>query len=214
MSYLLRSCGSQHIVAAIDWDTFKPLYEANGPQPFLDEILPKGQKPSLPTDTPPSELLNKLSQVTVQERRVLMTQYLRAQVASILGFTTSGSIGVQQGFFKLGMDSIMTMQLRTRLETDLSCSLPPTLAFEYPSIHTLVDYILKEILPQAGPSEVASTTLAIQSRNAEDASQADEHLSQAADENNSLDETASSNKELLDLMDQELSRIDDLLEGA
>ena len=51
MSYLLRTGGSQHIVAAIDWDTFKPLYEAYGPQPFLEEILPKGQKPSFPTES-------------------------------------------------------------------------------------------------------------------------------------------------------------------
>ena len=50
----------------------------------------------------------------------------------------------------------MTMQLRTRLEAALNCSLPPTLAFEYPSIHTLVDYILKEILPQAGSSVLPS----------------------------------------------------------
>ena len=214
MSYLLSVGGSQHIVAAIDWDTFKPLYEANSSQPFLEEILPKGQKPSLPTEAPPSELLHQLSQATDQRRRLLLIQYLRSQVASILGFTTPDSIGVEQGFFKLGMDSMMTMQLRTRLEAVLSCSLPPTLAFEYPSIHTLADYILKEILPQASPPDLPSTTLAIQPRHAEDASQADKHSSQAADKDISPDETASGNKELLDLVDQELSRIDDLLEGT
>ncbi len=212
--YLLSIGGSQHIVAAIDWDIFKPIYEANGPQPFLEEILPKGHKPRFPTAATPSELLQQLSQATNQSRRLLLIQYLRIQVASILGFTSYDSIGVQQGFFKLGMDSMMTMQLRNRLEIALNCSLPPTLAFEYPSIHPLTDYILKEVLPQAGPSDLPASTLAIQALNAEDSSQTDEHSSQAADKDISPDETASGNKELLDLMDQELSRIDDLLEDV
>ena len=214
LSNLMSAGGAQHIVAAINWDTFKPTFEANGPQPFLEEILVTGQNPSLPTETLPSELLHQLSQAADPERRALLIQHLRTQIASILGFATYDSIDVRKGFFKLGMDSMMTMQLRTRLETALSCSLPPTLAFEYPSILTLADFILKDVLPQAGLSRLTSRGLSAQPPNAEGEPQPGEHSNQATDKDASLEETASNDEELLDLLDQELSRIDDLLDGA
>ena len=46
----------------------------------------------------------------------------------------------------MGMDSIMTVQLRHCLETSLVCSLPPTLAFEYPTIEALTRYLGQEVL--------------------------------------------------------------------
>jgi hypothetical protein len=46
----------------------------------------------------------------------------------------------------------MTMQLRNRLETALGHSLPPTIAFEYPTVDSLVDFIAGMILKAAPPA--------------------------------------------------------------
>jgi acyl carrier protein len=40
------------------------------------------------------------------------------------------------------MDSLTSVELRNRLEKDLRCSLPTTLAFEYGSVGALAEYLL------------------------------------------------------------------------
>jgi len=44
------------------------------------------------------------------------------------------------------MDSVMTVQLRNRLETSLGHSLPPTLAFEYPTVNALTDFVADKVI--------------------------------------------------------------------
>ncbi|MCC5670510.1 acyl carrier protein [Nostoc sp. CHAB 5784] len=44
------------------------------------------------------------------------------------------------------MDSLMAVELKNRLESTLSCSLPATLVFDYPTIEALVDYLLKDAI--------------------------------------------------------------------
>jgi hypothetical protein len=46
----------------------------------------------------------------------------------------------------MGMDSLMAVELRGRLERSLSVPLPSTLTFNYPTIRTLADYLLSEAL--------------------------------------------------------------------
>ncbi len=47
----------------------------------------------------------------------------------------------------MGMDSLMTVQLRQRLENSLDGRpLPQTLAFEYPNIEALTKYLAGEVL--------------------------------------------------------------------
>ena len=61
----------------------------------------------------------------------------------------------------MGMDSIMTLQLRNRLEASLGQTLPPTMAFEYPSIEALTRYLATEVLSielPARPFEKSSGT--------------------------------------------------------
>jgi len=48
------------------------------------------------------------------------------------------------------MDSIMTVQLRSQLEAALGRSLPPTVAFEYPTVASLAAFLASEILPSTG----------------------------------------------------------------
>jgi acyl carrier protein len=50
------------------------------------------------------------------------------------------------GFFQMGMDSIMTVELRRRLETLLQINLMTTLAFEYPTVERLANYLAGEVL--------------------------------------------------------------------
>ncbi|MDE5124301.1 MAG: condensation domain-containing protein, partial [Trichodesmium sp. St19_bin1] len=74
--------------------------------------------------------------------------HVRRQVANVLGISHPESIAMDTGFFDLGMDSLTSVELRNKLQSSLECSLPSTLAFDYPSLIKLVDYLSEQILDQ------------------------------------------------------------------
>jgi len=75
---------------------------------------------------------------------------LNEQVAAVLGLAQPPD--PQLGFNELGMDSLMSLELRQRLAKSLQVNLPATVIFEYPSITTLLAYLLQEFFDSA-PSE-------------------------------------------------------------
>ena len=70
-------------------------------------------------------LLNRLRATTPSERLQLLTQKVQQEVAAILGFSESTAVSPQIGFFELGMDSLMALELKNRLEKDLGLLLSP-----------------------------------------------------------------------------------------
>jgi len=58
------------------------------------------------------------------------------------------------------MDSLMAVELNQRLQADLGCPLPSTLAFQYPTIHALARFIADEVLELGKGEELAKTARA------------------------------------------------------
>jgi acyl transferase domain-containing protein len=91
-------------------------------------------------------LAARLRDVVPTRRRSLLFAELCSEVADLLGFARSDTIDPRLGFFKLGMDSLMTLKLRKRLETGLERQLPPTIAFEHPNVEALTEYLARDVL--------------------------------------------------------------------
>ncbi|MEM1168904.1 MAG: SDR family NAD(P)-dependent oxidoreductase [Cyanobacteria bacterium P01_H01_bin.35] len=98
------------------------------------------------TESSKSDFLLKLEATAPSERRSLLVAHVRRQVALVLGINKPESISLETGFFDLGMDSLTSVELRNKLQTSLGCSVPSTLAFDYPKIGVLVDYLAKDLL--------------------------------------------------------------------
>ena len=50
------------------------------------------------------------------------------------------------GFFDLGMDSLMAVELRRRLEQGVGSEMPVTLAMDHPRLSDVADYLLGDVL--------------------------------------------------------------------
>src|SRR5262249_36619993 len=131
---------------------FRPIFEARRKRPLLESLAapPIETEPVKTQEEKRHGLLQEIEQASPIERKPLLHDYIRTRVAEILGFRSPDRVDPQQGFFRMGIDSIMTVQLRNHLETALGLSLPPTIAFEYPTVDSLVDFIAGMILqPEA-----------------------------------------------------------------
>jgi acyl carrier protein len=93
-----------------------------------------------------SEFLSKLEAAATEERRSLLVAHIRRQLSLVVGINNPESISLETGFFDLGMDSLTSVELRNKLQTSLSCSVPSTLAFDYPTVGKLVDYLVSNVL--------------------------------------------------------------------
>jgi myxalamid-type polyketide synthase MxaE len=141
---LLQTSESQKTVASVDWNILKPAYEARRRRPFLERIaaVPVSKAHS----KEPTDLLRQLQQAQPARRRELLTDHIRNEVRTVLGFDAAFVPDPQQGFFEMGMDSLTSVELKSRLEGSLGKSLPTTMALEYPTIHALAGFIEAEVL--------------------------------------------------------------------
>jgi len=80
------------------------------------------------------------------ERKAVLQNYLHDKVSLVLGI--SSGIEKRRRLFDLGLDSLMSVELKNRLEADLTKPLSSTLIFDYPTLEDLHDHIVSDILPE------------------------------------------------------------------
>ena len=96
--------------------------------------------------------VERLTNAPVQQRKKLLTDYLRDAVAEVTR-VDAAEIHEDAGFFDLGMDSLMAVELRRRIEQGVGKEIPVTLVMDHPRLSDAADYLLGEVL---GLSEQAS----------------------------------------------------------
>jgi acyl carrier protein len=62
----------------------------------------------------------------------------------------SADINPEAGFFEMGMDSLMVVELKDALEQQLGCTLEATLIFDHPNLKALAKYLVEEVIGKAG----------------------------------------------------------------
>ncbi|MDJ0702360.1 MAG: SDR family NAD(P)-dependent oxidoreductase [Leptolyngbyaceae cyanobacterium MO_188.B28] len=139
LGQLLAEPVSEVAVAPIDWSSFSQQMSVTKP-PFLEAFLDQA------TDSiQVSEPILNLQSVTAEERKQLLMAHLQREIAKVLGLSKPGSIEPRQRLLDLGLDSLMAVELRNRLQTTLGQTLRSTLLFDYPTLEELVNHLLSEI---------------------------------------------------------------------
>jgi acyl carrier protein len=87
----------------------------------------------------------RLEQAPEQDRFRLLFEHVRDLVGGLLGVKPATAIDLDRGFIDLGLDSLATLMLWNRLQTDLALALPATLAFKFSSVQSLVDHLAETL---------------------------------------------------------------------
>lgn len=139
---LLRQEQAQVGVLSVNWSKYLQQFPVGGQPMFLEEFF-TASGTAMPER---SEVLEQLERAPSDKRKMILTAFVRAQLAKVLGFSTADQITPRARLFDLGVDSLMAVDLKNRLEKSLDCSLHATLLFDYPTLETLVDYLLADVL--------------------------------------------------------------------
>ncbi|MEZ4729294.1 MAG: beta-ketoacyl reductase [Caldilineaceae bacterium] len=99
--------------------------------PMVAALRPAAEKQ--PTVAPSANFYEQLLTLAADTRADHLFQYLRLTVAQTLGIAAPEQVGARQPLFALGLDSLMALELKNRLETSLKVSLRST-PFDYPTL--------------------------------------------------------------------------------
>ncbi|MCP9272306.1 type I polyketide synthase [Mycolicibacterium arenosum] len=137
---------AQGVVARIDWARFLPLFEQAGRRAFLAE-LEREVPAAVPAVSPSgrTQLVERLVNAPVQQRKRLLTDYLLTAVAEVTRVDVA-DIREDAGFFDLGMDSLMAVEMRRRIEQGVGREIPITLVMDHPRLSDVADYLLGDVL--------------------------------------------------------------------
>ncbi len=89
------------------------------------------------------EVIDRLAAAKPSERVALLKQILRKQVSLVLRIP-DGDIDVKAPLTSLGMDSLMGLELRNRIESVLGVKVSATLLWTYPTVEALSSSLADE----------------------------------------------------------------------
>jgi hypothetical protein len=118
------------------------------------------------TATPaPAETARRLREALPVDRSHLAVEYVVGQVAAVLRVARPETLDPRQPLMDLGLDSLMAVELRSRLALGLGLAraLPATLIFEHPSIESIAGLLVRLVTEADGtsaerPADVAPAT--------------------------------------------------------
>jgi acyl transferase domain-containing protein len=166
---LLGTKASQAIVASIDWSVLKPLHEARRARPLLAQLgngsaSPIRAAPATVAQDTGVTLLDQLLRAAPVTQHEVLVAIVRQEVAKVLGVDSADDVPLDKGLFEMGMDSLMSVELKRRLERAYGRSLPATLTFNYPNVTALVAFLQRSLTAAGAVTTVSVPPVATMER--------------------------------------------------
>lgn len=118
---------------------WRQYYPGFAPSPLLERLAAAQEQPDQHRE-PVSDIRATLTAAEPGQRLPLLEDYVQSQVAQVLRMPPE-RVERQQPFTALGFDSLMTLELRNRLEISLGLTLSATLTWNYPTVTALARHL-------------------------------------------------------------------------
>ncbi|MBL0781691.1 modular polyketide synthase, partial [Streptomyces albidoflavus] len=128
--------------------------EEDVPALFRGLVRRRGRRAAAGGSVAAAGLVQRLGALGGDERREVLLDLVRGQVAVVLGHAGVQSVDPGRAFQDLGFDSLTAVELRNRLGKSTGLRLPATVVFDYPTVNALVGYLLEELFGGVEPAEV------------------------------------------------------------
>ncbi|WP_374213040.1 type I polyketide synthase [Crossiella sp. SN42] len=158
---LLRGLAELHVAGVeVDWSRLLPAGS------FVDiptyafqrrRFWPDGQQAQAPQLVAPTEpvVLDRATEDQARSVRELVSE----RVAAVLGH--QGKVPAERPFQELGFDSLLALRLSRGLSAATGLALPATLAFDYPTVADLTEFLQRELNGGTGSPARAQGPIAV-----------------------------------------------------
>ncbi len=142
---LMTQHSPQAGVMRVDWGVWSKLYPAFSTAPVISELIREETNSTGQRNARPAEPIRQLILAAEPgKRREMMESYLHRQTARVLGLAAS-RLDPQRSLTTLGFDSLMAVELRNRVETDLEVTLPLVELLQGPTTVQLSGMLLEQV---------------------------------------------------------------------
>ncbi len=149
LAALERALGTDaaHVTAAtIDWARYLSQLP-DGPGRTLAELGTRAvPRVAVAPAADRPELLHRLDGLPAARRSTAVLAHVREQVIRVLQLAPNHALDPERGLKDLGLDSLMAVELRNRLQASTGRVLPTTLAFDHPTVAAVARYLEREVL--------------------------------------------------------------------
>ncbi|MFE5604724.1 SDR family NAD(P)-dependent oxidoreductase [Streptomyces coelicoflavus] len=139
----------------VDLSRWLDSYPATGRTAFFAELAAPAS--GTDADTSHSALLTELRDAAdPQQRQHILRARVVEHIAAVLRLTAD-RIDANTSLVTLGLDSLMAIALRNRMQRDLALDIPTTVMWTHPTPHALTRYLLGRLHPeqeQSGPAGI------------------------------------------------------------
>lgn len=145
---LLRQNVTQVGVLPIQWSRLAQQSTLGSGSTFFEAFLSSVSAAAAPTEAPqdvPAWRI-RLEAAQPEERSDLLATFIEEQVQKVLGMGQGQALDPDRSFAEMGMDSLIAVELRNRLQISLGSSIPSTVAFDYPTTAALAEFLAQDIL--------------------------------------------------------------------
>lgn len=148
LEHLLRQGSAQVAVLPIDWQQWSRVNPALGDLALLADLLrpaavDQAQSNGQAGDFGFSRETLRVAEPAVRQR--LLESYLAREVARSLQFASPADLDVQQPLYELGVDSLMAIELRSRIQSALRVVVPTEELIKGPSVVELAAQLLAQL---------------------------------------------------------------------
>ena len=141
----LNSSATQVLFADMDWPVFLEAYQLRAKRQLFSSITQQPIKTQQRAATPNVAIRQQLEQLPFDERFSVLLRWIQHEVVQIMGLSKDDAFDPEQGLFSLGMESLMTIQLKNRLNQGLEIDISSTDIFNYSSVMQLARYLADKV---------------------------------------------------------------------
>ncbi len=151
---LVREDATAAVVLARDWVALGKSLDSR--PPLLEHLLSDGTDDGA-DESSSGDLLSRLRDVPAAMRKDVLALFLQGEVKAILRLPATP--GTTVGFFDLGVDSLMAVELRNRLNRAFAGNYTAsnTVVFDYPDIAALSTFLANELAQAIGEDAPSSS---------------------------------------------------------
>jgi NADP-dependent 3-hydroxy acid dehydrogenase YdfG/acyl carrier protein len=155
------------VVADMDWPRFAAGFAAERARPLLNGIPEAATSEETPADDH-VDLAARLASLPVAERERELLDLVRGQVAAVLGHAAADAVSPERAFKDAGFDSLMAVELRTRLSAETGLRIGTMAIFDYPTPRALAGHLMNELAPEPAAQADSAVGLLLADSTAEE----------------------------------------------